>query len=76
MKINKIAILTLLLFSSNVADGSEPVPPEPECLENGYEVFQTRPNKDVQLKLSASVNTKVCVYELTLSFKPDEVRRY
>ena len=47
--------------------------PEPECLENGYEVWQTRDNEDVDLALSAAVNTESCSYELSLSFKPDEV---
>ena len=72
MKFTQLSLLALLLGNGTLARRLEE--PEPECLENGYEVWKQRPNSDVDLELSASVNTTSRTYELVLSFKPDEVR--
>ena len=46
---------------------------DPDCPENGYEVWQQQPNENVALKLDTVVDADTCEYQLTLSWKPDEV---
>jgi len=49
----------------------DPVDDACSLTENGMEVWKKKPNEEVKLKLTSSVDTDVCSYRLSLSWEPN-----